>query len=87
MNLQELYVIIIIHRTLRYDATLFGNILKNFYLMNEGFMNNNDFFSIGEVAKAVGITRKTMDYFLKISRLIVVRKYGGNVTMDTNGKQ
>ena len=56
MEIFLLYATIIIHRTLMVDARAFCK--KIFF--GGIFMNNNQkhLFSIGEIAKAVGITRK-----------------------------
>ena len=49
-----------------YDANVFENFFEFFqkylfYTKNEDyFMDNNNLFSIGEIAKAIGITRKIM---------------------------
>lgn len=74
LKTQNKYDTLIIHRTHGYDAIVF---LKNFSATDKGdFVNNKNLFSIGEISKAVGITRKAILNY-EIKGLIVPDKKEG----------
>ena len=50
--------------------------------MRNSFMNNKNLFSIGEIAKAVGITRKTILNY-EIKGLITPDKKTNTLVIDT----
>ena len=76
----------IIHRPLTVDAIFFRIFPNTFFLKDEDMVSNH-LFSIGEVAKAVGITRKTILNYESKGLILPDKKEGATAnryyTIDT----